>query len=94
MVRAKLRGLERKLVLERAEVRLEGMVNNLAIQWNTARQLDWPLKEPIDFIREINDQGFFPRLSIKALTYLEECKREGILPDQMHLLQILLPWYK
>ena len=45
MVSARLRAMERRLVLERAEVCLEGMVNNLVIQWNIAMQMDWPLTE-------------------------------------------------
>lgn len=45
MVSARLRAMERKLVLEWAEVCLEGMVNNLVIQWNIAMQMDWPLTE-------------------------------------------------
>lgn len=94
MVRARLRALERKLVLERAEVCLEGMVNNLVIQWNIAKQMGWPLTEPIDFIRNTIEQGFFFRRNLKALSYLEECKRENTLPDQRRLIQILLPWYR
>ena len=51
MVRARLRAMERKLALERAEVRLEGMVNNLVIRRNIAMQMDWSLTEPMDFIQ-------------------------------------------
>ena len=45
MVSARLRAMERKLVLERAEVCLEGIDNNLVIQWNVAMQMDWPLQD-------------------------------------------------
>ena len=94
MVRARLRALERKLVLERAEVCLEGMVNNLVIQWNIAMQMNLPLSDPMDFIQEIIGRGFFPRGNIKALNYLEECKRTSELPEQRRLIQIFLPWYR
>ena len=94
MVRTKLRALERTLVLERAEVCLEGMVNNLAIQWNIATQMGWPLTEPMEFIEQVIDQGFYFCGNVKALNYLEECKRKGELPDQRRLIQIFLPWYR
>ena len=94
MVRTRLRALEKRLVLERVEVCLEGMVNNLVIQWNVATHMDWPLTEPKDFIHEIIGRGFFSRGNIKALNYLEECKRNGELPEQRRLIQILLPWYR
>ncbi len=94
MVRAKLRAMERKLVLERAEVCLEGMVNNLVIQWNAAMQMDWPLTDPMDFIQDVIGRGFFTRGNVKALNYLEECKGKRELPDQRRLIQIFLPWYR
>ena len=94
MVRTSLRALERKLVLERAEVCLEGMVNNLVIQWNIAMQKDWPLTEPMDFIQDIIGRGYYTRGNANALNYLEECKRNGELPDQRRLIQMFLPWYR
>ena len=91
MVRTRLRALERKLVLERAEVRLERMVSNLVLEWGVAKHFGRQIPEPMDFIPNIIREGFFPRSSIKALYYLEECKREDQLPEQRRLLQILLP---
>ena len=70
------------------------MVNNLVIQWNTTMQLGWPLTEPMNFIQEFIYEGFFVRGNIKVLNYLEECNREGRLPDQGRLIQIFLPWYR
>lgn len=86
--------MERKLALERAEVRLEGMVNNLVIRRNIAMQMDWSLTEPMDFIQEIIGRGFFTCGNVKALNCLEECKRKGELTEQRRLIQFFLPWYR
>ena len=92
MVNSRLRSLERKLVLERAEVLLEGRVHNLALEWDAAKYFGRSPPEPMDFILDIINQGFFLRSNIKALSYLEECKREGKVPEERRLSQILLPW--
>ncbi len=87
MVNLGLRSLERKLVLERAEVQVEALVSQLVQKWDG-------YADSMEFIDQIVDAGFYLRSTVKAISYLEECKQEGKVPEERRLCQILLPWYR
>jgi len=93
-VRSRLRSLERKLVLERAEVQVEGLVSQLVQKWDWYAYKEWPLPDSMEFIDQLFDAGFYFRANLKAVSYLEECKRNGKVPEERRLCQILLPWYR
>ncbi len=94
MVRARLRALERMLVLERAEVQVEALVSRLVQRWYWFTLEGWPLPDSMEFIDQLFDAGFYLRANLKAISYLEECKREGKVPEERRLCRILLPWYR
>ena len=54
----------------------------------------WPLSDSMEFIDQLFDAGFYLRANLKAISYLEECKREGKIPEERRLCRILLPWYR
>jgi len=93
-VRSRLRSLERKLVLERAEVQVEALVGQLVQKWEWYVNEGWPHPDPMDFIHQLFDAGFYLRSNVKAISYLEKCKWEDEIPEQRRLCQILLPWYR
>ncbi len=94
MVNSRLRSLERKLVLERAEVQVEALVIQLVQKWEWYAYEARPLPDPMEFIDQLFDAGFYLRSNLKAISYLEECKRDGKVPEERRLCQILLPWYR
>lgn len=94
MVRARLRALERMLVLERAEVQVEALVSRLVQRWSWYAYECWPLPDSMEFIDQLFDAGFYLRANLKVISYLEECKREEKIPEERRMCQILLPWYR
>ena len=94
MAGARLRSLERRLVLERAEEEVECQVDQLLLEWDVALYLERPLPQPFEFINRIMDAGFYLPTRIKAVHYISECKQEGKVPERRELLQILLPWLR
>ena len=92
VVNAQLRSLERKLVMERAEVAVKQQVHNLMLAWEVALCFGKPLPDPFDFIWGIRDDGFNLRTYSATIEHLSECKRESRQPDEKRLLQMLLPW--
>ena len=81
-------------MLERAEVQVETLVSRLVQKWDWYAYEGWPLPDSMEFIDQLFDAGFYLRSNLKAISYLEECKREGKVPEERRLCQILLPWYR
>lgn len=93
MVMQTLRRLERKLVFERAETAVPELVDDLIARWYRALEDGTPPPNPIDAIGHIIRSGFYLPRSARATDYLDDCHRQGILPDRHRLLLILLPWH-
>ena len=81
-------------MLERAEVQVGALVGRLAQRWDWYGNEGWPLPDSMEFIDQLFDAGFYLRSNLKAISYLEECKRDGKVPEERRLCQILLPWYR
>ena len=92
MVRTRLRNLERKLVMERAETCIEHEVDNLMLRWDVAQCFGKPIPDSFEFVWRLRDEGFHLPSYSSVINYLSECKHEGKQPDKRRLLQILLPW--
>ncbi len=92
MVRARLRALERKLVLERADHRVEFRVGELVREWESAVQEGGPTPEPLDFIGRIIDEGIFLPTFSSVINYLEDCRYGDTVPAEKALFGRLLPW--
>ena len=82
------------LVLERAEFQVEALVSQLVQKWDWYNYEAWPLPDSMEFINQLFDAGFYLRSNLKAMSYLEECKRDRKVPEERRLCQILLPWYR
>lgn len=87
-----LRRLERKLVIERAETAVPKLVDDLIARWRRALEDGTPPPHPIDAIGHIIRSDFYLPRSARATDYLDDCHRQGTLPDRHRLLLILLPW--
>ena len=94
MVGARLRRLERQLVLERAEQEVASQVDRLLLEWDVAQCFGRPLPQPFEFVNGIMDAGFYLPTKMRAVHYPSGCRMEGKLPERLRLLQILLPWYR
>ena len=87
-----LRALERKLVFERAELGVGLTVYHLLTRWDLALHQQASTPDAIDFAADLLHEGFYLPTVPKAIKYLEECGRNGSLPDRRRLTQVLLPW--
>ncbi len=94
MVRARLRSLERKLVLERADQGVRILVGDLVSKWYWAVEEGKPIPDPHDFIGRVIDDGFFLPTLASVMSYLEDCGCQGIIPEEKSLFRQLLPWSK
>ena len=92
MVRSRLRTLERKLVIERAEQRISFLVEQLVKEWDWAAYQGKPSPDPFDFIGQVIDEGFYLPTFSKAVRYLDDCSDESKVPDTKAIFQRLLPW--
>ena len=91
MVRARLRSLERKLVLERADQGVRILVGDLVSEWYWAVEEGKPIPVPHDFVGRVIDDGFFLPTLASVLNYLEDCLHQGTIPDENSLFRRLLP---
>ena len=93
MVKSRLRNLERKLVMERAELQIDLLVEQLVRRWDYAVYQGWSTPDSMEFIEQLLDAGFYLlNANMSTIRYIEECRREDKIPEQKRLLQILLPW--
>ena len=94
MVNSRLRSLERKLVLERAEIQVAALVSQLVQKWDWYANEGRPLPDSMEFINQLFNAGFYLKSNLKAISYLEECQRDENVPEERRLCRILLPWYR
>jgi len=66
------RSLERKLVLERAEVQVEALVSRLVQKWRWYAYEGWPFPDSMELIDKLLDAGFYLRANLQAVSNLEE----------------------
>ena len=92
MVRTMLRALEKRMVMERADQRMSFLVRGLVSQWYWAVQKGKPIPGPHDFVGRVIDDGFFLPTLASVMSYLEDCRRQGTIPDEKSLFRRLLPW--
>ena len=92
MARSRLRGLERKLVFQRAEDLVAELVQQLAEDWEWATHHEEPRPDPLDFVKHLIDDGVYLPTFPRVINYLEERRRSGDAPDSRRLCQMLLPW--
>ena len=90
-MRSTLRALERRLVVERAEVAARAVVDDLVPQWQQARGEKRPRSQRLDLLPYLVKAGVHSPLAPAAMNYLERCKRDDIQPDRQRLLRMLLP---
>ena len=90
IIRSKLRGLEKKLVLERAELCVQEEVQKFLLEWELALCSGEHLPEPIQLIRTLLVKGFYLPGQTRAFGYLKDCESERKMPAEPQLLKILL----
>ena len=89
-----LRVLEKRLVLERADPGVWILVGELVSKWYWAVQEGKPVPDPHDFVGRVIDDGFFLPTLASVMSYLEDCRSQGIIPEEKSLFRRLLPWSK
>ena len=79
--------------MERAEVQVGLLVEQFVRRWDYAVYQGWQTPDSMEFIEQLLDAGFYLlNTNMRTISYIEECRREGKIPEQRRLLQILLPW--
>lgn len=91
-LRSRVRALQRKLALPRAQLILQRMADELCQQWSCAQVEGQPLPHPQAFVLQVAKAGFRLPSFLAVVRYLERCRSETRLPDSLHLLRTLLPW--
>ena len=94
MVRWRLRGLERKLVFQRAEDLVARRVQQLIEDWERATHREEPCPDPRDFVNHLIDDGVYLPTFPRVINYLELCRGSADTPDPRRLRRMLLPWYR
>jgi hypothetical protein len=84
-----LRKLERSLVVERTELGLGNLVDELVSAWEQAVRKGHALPDPVEFVRGLMNAGCYSPTGSRAIGYLEDCKRKNALPDRRRLLSKL-----
>ena len=92
MVMSKLKSLEKRMALERAEQQVTHEIGQFLLRWEVAQDFEQSLPDPHELIKTLLDEGFYLRSQAAAFSYLWECRREKKVPGQKRLIQILLPW--
>ena len=83
-----VRALERALLLERAEAIVPQIVREYLEDWDPDDRL-----YPLDLGIRIRAAGItLPGHYGQALTYLERCQRDNVVPNPKPLTYALLPW--
>ena len=91
-MRSTLRKLQRRLVLERAQVECTRLTGELIQHWTWAHANGQPLPDPREFIRRVILSGFYLPSGAQATSYLYDCIHDCRIPEEDRLLSILLPW--
>ncbi len=91
-LRARVRALQKKMVLELAIVRLRRLVREFRLQWFVALTDHKPLPEPSSFGSRVVRAGFRLPTFMEINKYLEKCRREKVEIDGHELLRTLIPW--
>ena len=74
VVKARLRSLERRLALERAELEVGSQVDRVCLEWDVALCFGSPIPDSFEFVNRIMDAGFYLPTNVQAVHFLHECK--------------------
>ncbi len=91
-LKAQVRALRRKLILEVTLVRLRRSVEEIRLQWYVALTDRQPLPESQPVIKRLGAAGFWLPTFAAAHGYLDKCRRSNTELDGDQLLRILIPW--
>ena len=91
-LRARVRALRRKLILELTLVRLRRLVEEIRLQWYVALTDGQPLPESQPVIKKLGAAGFWLRTFAAAHGYMDRCRRGNTELDGDQFLRILIPW--
>ena len=91
-LRARVRALQRKMVLELAVVRLRRLAGEFCLQALVARRDRQPQPDTPAFFHRVVSAGFRLPSFMAVHSYLERRRNNNALPDAEHLLRAFLPW--
>ena len=84
------RALERALVCQLAQVKLEPIVEEFVDRWIDARELGQPTPDTLDLVQAAAEDEV-PILSISALDrYLQDCKSRKEIPNERRAIEALV----
>ena len=81
-MRRLIRSLEKRLVMERTEIAVLPLVDDLLSRWQDALSRHRPVPDALDFVAGLIKSSFCLTTAPKAFIYLDECRRTGSLPDK------------
>lgn len=86
-----LKSLERRLVLERAHIALQRVVDDFLDVWQHAIDRGCAPPSSLEFTRAMIDAGIYLLSAPVGIEYIESCHRSRSTPDRERLLKVLLP---
>ena len=91
-IRSQIYALKRKLARPLAQLALQRMSEELALEWGRAEVDRQPMPDPHPFVLRVVDAGFRLPTFTQVMRYLYRCREEARAPPPEDLLRALLPW--
>ncbi len=90
-LKSQVRRLRRKLARPRAQLILQRMSEELALEWGRAEVDRQPMPDPHPFVLRVVKAGFRLPTFTQVMRYLYRCREEARAPHPEDLLRALLP---
>ena len=93
-IRSQILYLKRKLARPLAQLALQRMSEELALEWGRAEVDRQPMPDPHPFVLRVVKAGYLLSTFSQVMRYLNRCRDRAEAPDSGQLLLTLLPWAK
>ncbi len=91
-IRSRIYALKRKLARPLAQLALQRMSEELALEWGRAEVDRQPMPDPHPFVLRVVKAGYHLSTFTRVMRYLDRCRDRAEAPDSGQLLRTLLPW--
>ena len=91
-IRSQVLALKRKLARPLAQLALQRMSEELALEWGRAEVDRQPMPDPHPFVLRVVEAGYLLSTFTQVMRYLNGCRDRAEAPNSGVLLLTLLPW--
>ena len=94
-MRQRIRALERKMVRQLTELKVESVVEEFVDEYPDANDTETEDVSPpdsLDIVERLTAARVFLPTFSHAIGYLDHCRIERIMPRSKHIINRLLPW--